>query len=120
LNKIQDLNLNPVYTFDAVTYQDPDRFRLHFNRSVTGVNEEDAASNMRTYAFNSTLFIASNGELVNQTKQLTVFDILGRKIIDKTIPPGDLISVPVNTSDAYVVVRVISNGEVYTTKVFIK
>ncbi len=45
---------------------------------------------------------------------------MGRKLLNKSVPSGDLIRIPVNASDTYVVVRVISKGEAYTTKVFIK
>jgi len=120
LNKIQNLNDNPVYKFDATTYQDPDRFKIHFNRSVTGIDNNEASTAIRAYSYNKTLYIVSKGDMVTQTKHLDVYDIVGRKVISKKIPGGEVISVPVNVSDAYVVVRIISAGEVYTTKVFIK
>jgi hypothetical protein len=120
LDKFQDLNNNPVYTFDAVTYQNPDRFRLHFNRSLTNVSENDIVSNIRAYTFEKGLFIISKGNIALQTKQLYVYDITGRMLLNKIIPPGELIRVPVMVSDSYVIVRVITKGEVYTTKLFIR
>jgi len=120
LNEFQNLNNNPVYTFEATTYQDPDRFRLHFNRSITGIDANSATSSVRAYSFEKSVYIVSNKELSKQKKELTIYDMMGRTMVNKTLPPGDIIRVPVNASNAYVVVRVISNGEVYTTKVFIK
>lgn len=119
LKKFHNLNDNPVYTFEATNYQNPNRFVLHFNRSTTGI-ENNESKGIGAYAFDKNLFIVSRGSMIHQTKQLTVFDILGRKVVDKTIPDGNLIRIPLNISDAYVVVQVISNDEVYTTKVFIK
>ena len=120
LNKVQNLNNNPVYTFEATTYQDPDRFRLHFNRSITGIDANSASSAVRAYSFEKSVYIVSNKELAKQKKELTIYDMMGRTMVNKTLPPGDVIRIPVHASNAYVVVRVISNGEVYTTKVFIK
>jgi hypothetical protein len=119
LNIMQDLNENPVYKFDAVTYQNPARFLLHLNRSSNGINDK-AGSDIGVYSFNKNIYVNSKGNAVNHSKQVAVFDLMGRKILNKTIPPGELIRIPVNVSDAYVVVRVISNGEAYRTKVFIK
>ena len=120
LNKIQNLNNNPVYTFEATTYQNPDRFRLHFNRSVTGIDNNNTHSAIRAYAYEKNVYVLSSKALANENKVLTIYDITGRTLVNKTLPPGDIVRVPVNASNAYVVVRVISNGEVYTTKVFIK
>ncbi len=120
LNKVQNLNNNPVYTFEATTYQDPDRFRLHFNRSVTGIDNNNAHSAIRAYSYEKNVYVLSNKELANEKKVLTVYDITGRTLVNKILPPGDIVRVPVNASNTYVVVKVISNGEVYTTKVFIK
>ncbi len=120
LNKFQNLNTNPIYTFEATTYQNPDRFRLHFNRSVTGIDDNLVNSAIRAYSFEKNVYILSNKELSKQKKELTIYDMMGRTILNKILPPGDIIRVPVNASNAYVVVRVISKGEVYTTKVFIK
>ncbi len=117
---IQVLNDNPIYTFYATNYQNPDRFRVHFERDVNGVDEAGNVSDVRAYAFNKNLYVLSRGNLVNEKKLLTVYDLTGRKLIEKTIPPGELIRIPVTLSNSYVVVRIISNGEVYTTKVFIK
>ena len=119
LDIMQDLNKNPIYKFDAVTYQNPARFLLHLNRSSYGIDDYNK-SDIRVYAFKKNLYINSQGDAINNTKQVTVFDIMGRKLLNKAVPPGELIRIPINVSDAYVVVRVISNGEVYTTKVFIK
>jgi hypothetical protein len=119
LNEFQSLNSNPVYTFKGSVGDEPYRFRLHLNRSVTGI-DNNVATDVRAYAFHKNLYIASKGDLVNETKHLTVVDMMGRTILDKTIPPGELVRVPMNLSNAYVVVRVISNDKVYTTKVFIK
>jgi hypothetical protein len=118
LNEFQSLNSNPVYTFKGSVGDEPYRFRLHLNRSVTGI-DNNVATDVRAYAFHKNLYIASKGDLVNETKHLTVVDMMGRTILDKTIPPGELVRVPMNLSNAYVVVRVISNDKVYTTKVFI-
>jgi hypothetical protein len=117
---IQLLNDNPVYRFNATSYQNPDRFRIHFERDVNGVDGENGLSNIRAYAYNKDVYIVSSGNKIGEKKQLYVYDITGRMLLNKIIPPGELVRVPVMVSDSYVIVRVITKGEVYTTKLFIR
>ena len=119
LNVLQNLNKKPVYKFNAVTYQNPARFLLHLNRSANGIGENEA-QNVRTFAYDGYLYIQSSGNDVTAKKQLMVYDMLGRKLIDKQVPPGDLIKVPLNLTDNYVIVKIISGGKVYSGKVFIQ
>jgi hypothetical protein len=119
LNILQNLNKKPVYTFNAVTYQNPARFLLHLNRSANGIGENDAA-NIKTFTYNNYLYVQSMGDEVNSTKELAIYDMLGRKLVEKQVPPGDLIKIPLHLSDSYVIVKIISNGKVFTDKVFIQ
>ena len=120
LGVTQLLNDKPVYNFFATYYQNPDRFRLHFERDVDGISSLSKQNNIRAYAYGKRLYIVSNENAAKATKLITLFDITGRKILEKQLPPGELVSVPVTVSNTYAVVRVVTNGEVYTTKVFIK
>jgi len=119
LDLLQNLNKKPVYTFNAVTYANPARFVLHLNRSVNGI-DDNKASDIKVYAANKNLYVSSRGSAVNNTKEVRVYDIMGRLLLDKTIPPGDLIRIPFHTFSSYVIVKVISDNQVNTTKVFIK
>ncbi len=50
--KVQDLNKNHVYTFTGSKADNPARFLLHFNATVTGINETPKQSaSIRIYSF---------------------------------------------------------------------
>ncbi len=117
---LQILNDNPVYAFNAVTYQSPDRFLLHFNRAVNGINETATKKNVNVYAYEGYLYIASNGKATKTKKEVSVYDLLGRTVLEKTVPYAKLIKIPLTFSNTYVVVKVIAKNEVLTKKVFIR
>ena len=79
---------------------------------------ENEAQNIRTFTYDQYLYIQSSGDDVNVKKQLMVYDMLGRKLMDKQLPPGDLIKIPLHLPDNYVIVKIISGDKVYSSKVF--
>ncbi len=119
-NTTQVLNDNPVYSFNAVTYQSPERFLLHFNRSVNGMFEKGDNENISVYAYEKHIYVNCSGSAVNYVKTITVYDLLGQKVLEKTVNPGNLVKIPVTLKNSYVLVKVVSNNKVITKKVFIK
>ncbi|NOY97319.1 MAG: hypothetical protein GXO81_13310 [Chlorobi bacterium] len=119
LNVLQNLNNHPVYTFSADTAQDPARFLLHLTRSVNGIAKH-TRMNVNTWANDHYLYISVSSDVSNVKKQLLVYDLLGRKMIEETLPSGELIKIPLPLSNSWVVVKIISPGKVYTNKVFVR
>ena len=117
---LQNLNKKPEYTFNAVTYQNPERFILHLNRSANSIDDHNLKRDIHVYAFDKSIYIDCRGDAVNVKKEVRIYDLTGREIMVKTIPPGDLIRIPVNLPGSYLIVKVISSNEVSTAKVFIK
>jgi hypothetical protein len=122
LGKSQILNDNPVYTFFATDYQNPDRFRVRFDRGIiTNTNDiKETKQSLYAYTYQKNIYVVSYDKTIYQKKLLTVYDMTGRRLISRVIPPGDVITIPLHLSNTYITISVVGNSEVYTTKAFIK
>jgi subtilisin-like proprotein convertase family protein len=120
LNKFQNLNENPTYVFDAYLINNPDRFRLHINRSVTTVGEKSANKNIMVYSYDKNVYVISKGEMINSVKNVIIYDIIGRNIVSQDIPAGEIVKIPVQLDNSYLIVKVTAKSNVSTYKIFIK
>jgi hypothetical protein len=119
--KVQDLNKNHVYTFTGSKADNPARFLLHFNASVTGINETPKQNaSIRIYSFGKDVYIRLTDKVAKQNGNVIVYDLLGRKLAEKQITGAGLVKFPVDIAGSYVVVRVVKGSSVKTKKVFIK
>ena len=80
LNKIQELTINPVYTFSADESDDPERFLLHFR--LNGEEPIYTGEEMLMYAHNSSAFVFLP-ELEGEA-QLDVFNAIGKLVYTTT------------------------------------
>jgi len=119
---VQDMNNKPAYTFTANTSDEEGRFLLHFKSSPFGIDDpvQTANQNIRIYAVDNRIYIHSQANAVLEKGRLEVFNMTGQNVLKRQIPAGSLISIPVQISGNYVIVRVIKGNEVKTEKVFIK
>lgn len=119
--KIQVLNKNHVYTFTGSKADNPARFLLHFNATVTGINETPKQNaNIRIYSFGKNVYIRLSDKVARQKGNVIVYDLLGRKLIEKQIEGSDLVKFPIDIADGYVIVRVVKGSLMKRQKVFIK
>jgi hypothetical protein len=116
---LQDLDKNPVYTFNAAPEDNPDRFRIHFYTNVNGIGDSNIDNETNIYARDKRIYI-SFAENLNKSGTVTVVDMYGRTLRSENFENSNLFSIPVNISSNYLVVRVVSEGNVFTKKVFIK
>ena len=117
---IQDLNQNPVYSFSASSNDNPQRFLLHFISSPEGIGEShELASNIKIYSYGSDICIRSTNEAINQLGQVFVYDLLGREIIVQHIARGEIILIPTNLCNTYVIVKVVKERTVITKKILL-
>ena len=116
----QDLKSDNIYKFAATQDDEPMRFLLHVGRNVTGINDETANTNLNVYGFNNNIYILSNGDMASKTKLVEVYDVMGRRIVSKEFAPSKMDVIPVGKYDSYLIVRIISDGNVTTRKIFIK
>jgi photosystem II stability/assembly factor-like uncharacterized protein len=117
---MQLLNKNPQYNFTASSTDEHNRFRLHFTRNASGINENgNEHRNINIYSYGHTIYIASKNKAAYQTKIITVFDLTGKKIKQQKLPAGDLVSLPLHINNQYVAVRIICNSQIYNSKIFL-
>ncbi len=118
---IQDLVNNSIYTFNATTEDDPNRFLLHFKSNAFGVDELDNTNNnIHIYAYNKNIYVQASGSAINKEGILEVFDIYGRKILQQQLDKSDITVIPVQNAYSYLLVRVKKGNCIKTEKVFIK
>ncbi len=117
----QDIRKNREYQFTTSSNEDAHRFNLHFAWDPNSINNvEDSASNMQIYSYGKEVYIRSANQAVNQSGEVFVYDMMGRKLSQQHINRGELTKITINTNNAYVVVKVIKEGLVKTEKVFIE
>jgi len=110
----QDLQVNPVYEFNAVAGQPEHRFNLHF--AALGVPEA-SGSNIRIYSNEQTIYVnipsAMNGDIL-------VYNLLGSEVAHTTIIGNSLNKLSLNVTEGVYVVRVNGDTGNVTGKVFIR
>ncbi len=119
-NTLQLLNENPVYQFTATGYQPPERFLIHFNRSVNGIDENEDDKLLSAYSYDHWIYVVSDKDLANTKIHMDIYNLSGQKILEKDIPAGILTKVFVPVKDNYVIVHLFGSNRSYTNKVFIK
>jgi hypothetical protein len=120
--QMQHMEYDSVYHFVAFTDDDPDRFRIHFNRTTTGIEFQELNTGMKPpvhiYAFEKNIYIEK--EDPSATGNVMVYDLFGRQILTQPLEHTSLMKIPVNMNSTYLIVKVISDNKVTTSKVFIR
>jgi hypothetical protein len=112
---ILDLKTNPVYTFSGGGVNDPSRFVLHFGKP--NYVAENTGTIISVYAEGRTINVLNpNHEQLN----LFVYDMMGRQVIQKSIPSEGLTQVNDMNETGYYLVKVQSNDRAITKKIFIR
>ena len=117
--EIQDLVENPVYEFSATVDDDPERFILHFNQTITGNEEKPIDSGIHIYAYGNAVYIRSQGGMTKENKEITIYDMFGREILNTTMSPATLNRIPMSGIHGYFVVKVRSTKSIIAQKVCI-
>ncbi|MCF8351611.1 MAG: hypothetical protein K9H15_10610, partial [Bacteroidales bacterium] len=119
---VQDMKNNPVYTFTANEGDDEARFLLHFKSTTFGIENplQNAEGNISIYAFDNNVFINSKGDAAYESGIIEIFNLTGQKIHEQQLSAGSRISIPVNVTGNYIIVRVIKASETKTEKIFIR
>ena len=117
-----NLNDDPVYIFSANKDDNPDRFRLHFKYSPTGIedpgNAEDKSVNI--YSYNDAVYINNTSTGMYDRASVAIYDMYGREIYFNKTQLNNLTRIPVSVRNAYLVVKVATGEKVYTEKVFVQ
>ena len=114
-NKVQDLKINPVYTFDAAPGQPEHRFNLHF--ASVGMPEGNTAGNVKIYSSEKTVYVNIPSELRGK---IVIYNMLGSEIATRTIQSGSLNKISLDVPSGFYLVKVDGDTQTNTGKVFIK
>ncbi|TSA28490.1 MAG: hypothetical protein D4R67_03670 [Bacteroidetes bacterium] len=115
-----DLSQNNTYQFSANAGDDPGRFLLHFNYNPYGLEEPGASGEeIYIYAYGKNIYVRSTGKALNLYGALEIFDIYGRKIQQQQLDKSELVVVPVDKENNYLIARVIKGNIIKTRKLFI-
>ena len=110
------INDNPDYTFTATPDDLEDRFVIHFF-GPTGVDEFGIENTVEIYSYRQHAFVRNNSNEV--IKKINIYTLSGELLQDINSPDLKLNKCWVSDKIGYYVVRVITDKNVYTNKVFI-
>jgi hypothetical protein len=91
---IQDLRLNPCYTFSYDTLENSNRFLLHFEDAAFGIKDSKRIIPVEIYSYRDAIYIRSD-EIDLRESKIFVYDLTGglcfktllsERSIDKVIP----------------------------------
>jgi hypothetical protein len=115
---LQDLLLNPVYSFSYSAGEDADRFQLRFQNPSLSIGDKAELSSMHVWASGNTVFVQNDANLT-RPEQLFIYDMLGRDRFHSELTLNPLDKVRTGLPSGYYVVKVISDDQLMTRKVFI-
>jgi len=118
LGKVQDLRVNPVYTFVARTSDTAHRFNLNFSNFPYGITETVSANAIRIYSDGQTIYVRTDTGTSGDATML-VYDAIGRLLYQRSFNAVSLNKFKMNLSHGYYIIKVLANSGVYTQKVFI-
>jgi hypothetical protein len=111
-----NLRENPGYTFFTEDGTDEDRFVLHSNSGLSGVESDITTNDVSIYSFDNKVYIDYQFE---ETGDMTVYDISGRIIATQSVNQG-LNEINLKVDRGYYIVKVISGKSVKTSKVYLR
>lgn len=116
---VQDLVDNPVYSFESFEDDENDRFILHFSQEATGIENQEDDNGIQIYTYDGAVYIQSEGNAIKEQKEVVISDLMGRTVLQTTLPPSSLSKIPIINSHRYLIVNTRNNNGMKTAKVFI-
>ena len=114
---LQDMKEQNEYSFEASTNDPSGRFLIHISPVVTKVKDPENPEYL-IYAWDKNIYIRTNMPAKNRTVQ--IIDLYGRVLVEKTLSNASLNVIPVQLSNAALMVRIIDLRKIETKKVFIR
>ncbi|MCX6278312.1 MAG: T9SS type A sorting domain-containing protein [Bacteroidetes bacterium] len=115
---MQNLMQNPVYTFFSATNDDGARFLLHFGGAFS-IGENAKKQSITVYASGNTVYIANTSGNVLKG-DVYVYNTMGQTILQQKLTGENQMKITLNASIGYYLVKVVTNENAYSTKVFVK
>ncbi|MBK6965954.1 MAG: T9SS type A sorting domain-containing protein [Bacteroidales bacterium] len=115
LNILQDLRLNPVYSFNYATNDSEARFKLHF-KAATGI-ADPANSGIFVYSYEHTVVINNT---TNLNGEIRIFDMTGRELKDANMSATSETRLPLQVAVGTYIVKVTTAQGTVNQKVYVK
>lgn len=117
MNQTVNLSQQGEYQFASQPGDDPQRFMLHF--ASVGVGENPVVPQVTIFCHGNKVMIRS---LDNQplNGEARVYNMLGQLVNENKINNLSIQEIPVNTPTGYYIVRMVTQGQVITRKIFIQ
>ncbi|MEE4260393.1 MAG: T9SS type A sorting domain-containing protein [Bacteroidales bacterium] len=110
-----------IYSFTASPDDAHDRFIIHFfgpSYLPNAVDENSGANEVKIYSSGNSVYILNNSN--EEIKEMSVYNMLGQEILRSKVPVQDLSKIDVQTTTGYYAVRLLTDKNIYSEKVFIK
>jgi hypothetical protein len=114
--RTMDLREFPVYSFVCLKTREEGRFFIHY-RKATSTDETQEGPAVRIYSSQGSIRIAGLEDYMGLEK-LCIFDMTGRKVLERIIPPGS-VRVRVNLLPAWYLARLDYGRKSVTEKLLI-
>jgi hypothetical protein len=108
---IQDLNANPVYTFTAEAEEDAARFTIHFT-DISGALEANGAV---VYGYGSEIHV----NVMNPNAEVAIYNLVGQEVYRTNVNETFNV-ITMNDVNTYYVVKVYTENNVVTEKVYVQ
>lgn len=115
-NTTQDLRINPEYTFTTTVGDDDHRFDILFSNVLNGVNDQKGSA-FKIYSSGKSIVIVN--DQTNGSGSVTICDMLGRELMQKSLSYNTVNNINTNLSTGYYIVTVRNNNSASTQKVYI-
>ena len=115
-NTTRNLAQTPSYTFGALKTDDPARFLLHFAAAI-GINEQPENNAFRFYTSENSLFVA--GKTGKNQGNVYVYNMMGQLMQQQKLSGETLSVLRLNVPTGYYLVKVITDSQVSSGKVFV-
>ncbi|MCD4681962.1 MAG: T9SS type A sorting domain-containing protein [Bacteroidales bacterium] len=112
---IQKISSNFIYTFDYTPMQPDQRFLIHFSNPL-GLDEYNYGD-MVIYSHRDMIYVKSSNK---EKKEVVVYNIMGQEIIKQFISDAGICRIKISNETGYYLVKVQTEGNLITRKVFIK
>lgn len=110
---------NNIYLFNASADDEKDRFLLHFFGPTGNVNNDisESEEEISIYSFKNDVYVINNSDEI--IKDIVISDLLGRKVYGINTLSSTLNKIKVSENTAYYIVKVLTDKNIYSKKVFI-
>ena len=111
------LDANSTVSFRAGPLDDPLRFLLHLNGELDVPDVNTALKDILIYSFDHSVYISSEDNL---TGWVTIYDLLGQKIINERLTGEMLRKINLGNNYGYLIVQILTDKGSLSKKVYLK